>query len=209
MKKLLFLILLCVLVAGGFYIGTKYGAKTVETTSTNTATTVENKVENTSTTIENKVENTAKAEEKEDSTATSNSDKMTDERYYEKAVEFVRAEKTKEEDHINTKPEYHKFVDYEGFGVAEEKGVTYAYMWIVDTAYYKENGKLEEGSGSSTAYKVKFKDGEVVSYENPTDGAGYKESIEELFPKDVAKKIMAFNYDFSKMDKIVKDYYNN
>ena len=39
-------------------------------------------------------------------------------------------------------------------------------------SYYLENGKAEQGSGSSMAYKVKFVNGEPVSYENPTDGAG-------------------------------------
>ena len=45
-------------------------------------------------------------------------------------------------------------------------------MHIGDSSYYLENGKLDQGSGSSMAYKVKFVNGEPVSFENPTDGVG-------------------------------------
>ena len=140
----------------------------------------------------------------EDTTTTST---MTDKDYYEKAVEFVKNEIIKTEDHINTKSDYKKFAEYEGFGVSKENGVTYAYMWIGDMSYYKENGKVITGSGSSMAYKVKFKDDEPVSYENPTDGAGQKESIMELFPKDVANKILNYNFDFTKLDDLANEYY--
>ena len=56
---------------------------------------------------------------------------MTDKDYYEKAVEFVKNEIIKTEDHINTKEGYHKFAIYEGFGVGEENGTTYAYRRYV------------------------------------------------------------------------------
>ncbi len=77
----------------------------------------------------------------------------------------------------------------------------YAYMHIVDSTYYQENGKVEEGSGSSMAYKVKFVNGEPVSYENPTDGAGQEADYKRLFPEDVAKKMFGYNVDFSKLFK--------
>lgn len=132
---------------------------------------------------------------------------MTDKDYYEKAVEFVKNEKIKTEDHINTKEGYHKFAIYEGFGVAEENGTTYAYMHIGDSSYYLENGKIEQGSGSSMAYKVKFVNGEPVSYENPTDGAGQEADYKRLFPTDVFKKIYGYNFDFSKLDDLANEYY--
>ena len=142
-------------------------------------------------------------------TNTSSSSKdMSDKDYYEKAAEFVRQERLKDEDDMLDKQDYKKFVEYEGFGVGEEKGVTYAYMWIGDSSYYIENGEIESGPGSSTAYKVKFENGEAVSYENPTDGAGQEESIKEMFPADVAKKIMAYNFDFTRLDNAAKEYYN-
>lgn len=140
----------------------------------------------------------------EDTTTTS---AMTDKDYYEKAVEFVKNEIIKTEDHINTKEGYHKFAIYEGFGVAEENGTTYAYMHIGDLSYYLENGKVEQGSGSSMAYKVKFVNGEPVSYENPTDGAGQEADYKRLFPEDVFKKIYGYNFDFTKLDELANEYY--
>ena len=140
----------------------------------------------------------------EDATTTST---MTDKDYYEKAVEFVKNEIIKTENHINTKEGYHKFAIYEGFGVAEENGTTYAYMHIGDSSYYLENGKVEQGSGSSMAYKVKFVNGEPVSYENPTDGAGQEADYKRLFPKDVFNKIYGYNFDFTKLDDLANEYY--
>ena len=186
MKKLLIFILFCAVIAGGFYLGMKLGEKESKSEPTNTTATQE------------------KTEEK----TTEESDEMTDEDYYEKAAEYVRVESQKDEEDINTKPEYHKFVSYHGFGVAEEDGITYAYMWIFDMSYYKEDGKVEQGSGSSMAYKVKFdNEGEVISVENPTDGAGQQESIKKMFPEDVAEKVMTYNFDFNKFDKEVEEYY--
>ena len=139
-----------------------------------------------------------------------NSSEMSDKDYYEKAVEFVKEKKEKEEDHINTKQDYKKFIDYEGFGVGEENGKKYAYMWIGDISYYREDGKMEQGSGSSTAYKVEFdEDGEVVSDENPTDGDGQEKAVKDMIQTDVANKILRYNFDFSKMDKEAKEYYKN
>ena len=199
MKKLLFLLLLCALVVGGFYLGMNFGSKKTETEPTNIAT-------NTSTNVEEKIETPS-------NTSATNTlsplSIMTDEIYYEKAIEFVKAEKTKEEDHINTKPDYHKFAEYEGFGVDEEDDVTYVYMWIGDMSYYKENDKIKQGSGSSTAYKVKFENGEAVSYENPTDGAGQEKSIRAMFPEEVAEKILSYEFDFSVLDEAANKYYNN
>ena len=95
----------------------------------------------------------------------------------------------------------------EAFLSAEENGTTYAYMHIGDASYYIEDGKMVEGSASSTAYKVKFINGEPVSYENPTDGAGQDEDYKRLFPTDVAGKMMTYNFDFTRLDDVAKAYY--
>ncbi len=214
MKNVIIAVLVCALIVAVFFLGIYYGEKKATQTPANTTnTTSTESVANENTNVA--ANEVAKTEEKSTNTtntsssSSSSSSKMSDEDYYKKAAEYVRVTKPKEEDHINTKPGYHKFVDYEGFGVEEEDGVTYAYMWIVDMSYYKEDGEVEQGSGSSMAYKVKFKDGEVVDVENPTDGAGQQESIKKMFPSDVAKKVMSYNYDFEKFDKMVEDYYKN
>lgn len=211
MKNAIIAVLVCVIIVGGFFLGMNYGEKKSNQTPANTTNATGTESATTNVNANAATNEVAKTEAKNTNTtnSSSSSSKMTDEDYYKKAAEYVRVTKPKEEDHINTKPGYHKFVDYEGFGVAEEDGVTYAYMWIVDMSYYKEDGKVEQGSGSSMAYKVKFKNGEVVDVENPTDGAGQQESIKKMFPSDVAKKVMSYNYDFEKLDKMVDDYYKN
>ena len=211
MKNAIIAVLVCVIIVGGFFLGMNYGEKKANQTPANTTntTSTESATNENTNAATNEVAKTEEKSTNTTNTSSSSSSKMSDEDYYKKAAEYVRVTKPKEEDHINTKPGYHKFVDYEGFGVEEEDGVTYAYMWIVDMSYYKEDGKVEQGSGSSMAYKVKFKNGEVVDVENPTDGAGQQESIKKMFPSDVAKKVMSYNYDFDKLDKMVDDYYKN
>ena len=134
---------------------------------------------------------------------------MTDKDYYEKAAEFVKTERLNEETDMSDKKDYQKFVEYEGFGVNEEKGVTYAYMHIGDASYYIENGKVEQGPAASMAYKIKFVNGEPVSYENPTDGAGQEADYKKLFPDNVASKMITYNFDFSKLEKAAEEYYKN
>ena len=80
-------------------------------------------------------------------------------------------------------------------------------MHIGDSSYYLENGKLDQGSGSSMAYKVKFVNGEPVSFENPTDGVGQEADYKRLFPEDVFYKIYGYNFDFTKLDDLAKEYY--
>ena len=191
LKKVIIIVVIVLAVIAAFFLGTKMSSKENKVIPTNTTFTETKEKTNSSTTVDT-------------STA-----KMSDTEYYEKAVEYVKNEAIKNEDHINTKPGYHKFATYEGFGVAEENGTTYAYMWIADTSYYKENGEIVSGSGSSMAYKVKFENNEVVSYENPTDGAGNQADIMKMFPKDVAEKINKYNVDWDKFENEVKEYYNS
>ena len=219
MKKVIIIILICAIIIAGFFLGMKLGGKNAETTSantTNTTTAVEENVaqttSNTADTAKNESTNTnasSNTSKVADNTNTSSSSsKMSDEEYYEKAAEFVKQERLKDEDDVSDKQDYQKFVEYDGFGVGEENGVTYAYMWIGDSSYYIENGELQTGPGASMAYKVKFKDGEAVSYENPTDGAGQEADIKKMFPKDVASKILTYNFDFTRLDNAAKKYYN-
>ena len=59
------------------------------------------------------------------------------------------------------------------------------------------------------AYKVKFVNGEPVSYENPTDGAGQEEDYKKLFPADIASKMFTYNFDFTRLDNAAKAYYES
>ena len=77
---------------------------------------------------------TCTVENTSDEKATTSSKAMTNNDYYEKAVEFVKTEILKSESDMSDKKDYQKFVEYEGFGVAEENGIMYAYMHIGDAS---------------------------------------------------------------------------
>ncbi len=93
--------------------------------------------------------------------------------------------------------DYQLILSYEGFGIAEEEEYKYAYMWIASQAYYVDAGKVCTSSGRAIQYKFIFKDGNVVKYETPKDGASLESSVRKLFPKSISDKML--KYDFSKL----------
>ena len=132
---------------------------------------------------------------------------------YEMAIDYIVKEKTEQE---NTDYEfmggkdYKVFTDYEGFGIQEKGNYRYVYMWILEESYYVRDEKLYSMSGSSMAYKFKFKiDGnDIVEYENPEDGSLYTKSIKEMFPSDIVDKVLAYTMSNDKITKEVHSYYS-
>ena len=104
--------------------------------------------------------------------------------------------------------DFQVFFDYEGFGVTEDENIKYAYMWIVEESYYVENNEVKTGAGSSMAYKIKFVDDVVVNFEIPKDGSEYDESIREMFPEEIANKILGFNLGDDEIKSIVDEHYS-
>ena len=100
------------------------------------------------------------------------------------------------------------FFDYEDFGIVEEDGAKYAYMWILEEAYYVENGEVKSGSGSSMAYKIKFVNEEVDSYEIPKDGSEYTDSIKEMFPENLVETMLSFELDDTNIKGQVAEHYS-
>lgn len=126
---------------------------------------------------------------------------------YEVAIEYLREKYTKE-DPENNMQDFHIFFDYDYFGIVEEKGAKYAYMWILEEAYYVDNGELKSGSGSSMAYKFKFVNDEVDSYEIPKDGSEYADSIRKMFPADIAEEMLSYSLDDSYIKEQVSEHYS-
>ena len=127
---------------------------------------------------------------------------------YENAIAFL---KENNNDVDKNKENYNIFFQYKKFGITKDKNYKYVYMWILNESFYLENNELKSGSGSSMPYKFTFKDDKVVKYEIPKDGNEYVSSIKKMFPKEVSKKIL--KYDYSKLNKLneieIDKYYNN
>ena len=127
---------------------------------------------------------------------------------YDIASEYIK-EDIKKTNPDRNKKNFMTFVSYDTFGVTEKRGYKYAYMWIIDDSYYKENDDLEYAGGSSMFYKVKLEDGKVIDYEIPRDGTEYDKSVKKMsFDNKMYKKIINYSVNMSNEDKI-KEYYSN
>ena len=115
----------------------------------------------------------------------------------------------KDENPDKDKKRYKMFIDYEGFGITEDKEYRYAYMWIYDESFYISNNRIISSGGSSMPYKFTFakKEDKVIKYENPKDGNEYTSSIKEMFPKDLEEKVLNDKLNDSKLKRDVREYY--
>lgn len=133
---------------------------------------------------------------------------VTDNEYlYDVAIDYLKEEYTEEDKENKDKDDFQIFFDYEGFGITVDENIKYAYMWIVEESYYIEDGEVKSGSGSSMPYKIKFVDDVVVDFETAKDGAEYDTSIKEMFPEDVADKILTYNLSDEEIKTKVDEHY--
>ena len=80
------------------------------------------------------------------------------------------------------------FADYYEFERKENK----IFIWAYIMEYYFNN-ELKEGSGASLPLVLNISKGEIVSYDQPRDGAHYGESIKEIFPKGLHDEVLGFH----------------
>jgi hypothetical protein len=89
-----------------------------------------------------------------------------------------------------------RIIDNDGDLAKEYKGYDnfyYAYSWIVDGTYYKENNEIKEDSGGSVPNKVllgkKTDKYTVLKTQIPGDGTQYPEDMKKLFPSRIRNKM--------------------
>ncbi len=130
------------------------------------------------------------------------------EHLYDAAVAYLIENDTNPE---KNRDRYKMFAEYEGFGITEDNEYRYAYLWISESSYYVKNNQLISGSGSSMPYKFTFLKDEVkvVCYEIPMDGSEYVPSIRKMFPKNIAKKVLKYQYQDDRLMEEVKEYYSD
>ena len=134
--------------------------------------------------------------------------KKTNTTLYEEAIKYLQK---KNDSKNKNKKDWKVFMSYKGFGIDKEEEYQYAYMWILEEAYYiNEDGQLQLDTGSVMPYKFTFKDKKVIKYEKPETGENYKTSVGELFPKKISQKILDYKFEeLSKKNiKKIKENYN-
>ncbi len=84
----------------------------------------------------------------------------------------------------------------------------YAYSWVQETSYYKENGELKKDGGSSIPHKILLgKKGDTytaLKHEIPRDGTYYPEDMKKLFPSKIRTKINNAPVDGT-VEKLIKE----
>ncbi len=113
---------------------------------------------------------------------------------YDKAIEYLKEEKVKNAKDIN-EDDYQSFYDYKGFGIKEKDGKKYVYMCVLYQSYYVKHNMIRSSEESYIPCKFVVKYDEVVSYQTPKYGVGYKQSIKEMFPNDIENKVLHYNYN--------------
>ena len=58
------------------------------------------------------------------------------------------------------------------------------------------------------AYKIKFVNEEVDSYEIPKDGSEYTDSIKEMFPENLVETMLSFELDDTNIKGQVAEHYS-
>lgn len=105
---------------------------------------------------------------------------------------------------------YKLFIDYDGFGITQDKEHRYAYMWVSSESYYVSNDRIISSEGYSMPYKFTFKlnKDEVVDYETAKDGGEYTSSIKDMYPEDIEDRVL--NYELKKdFEEEIHKYYSD
>lgn len=96
------------------------------------------------------------------------------------------------------------FSAHEILGSNEKKGELY--IWALIEEYYKEDSKIEQGTGMSVPMVLKVDQTEdslqVISHSIPRDGSYYANDIKDMFP--YFAEIKALDYPSIYVDKLIK-----
>lgn len=104
--------------------------------------------------------------------------------------------------------DFNVFTDIAKLGIRKKGEETYVYIWALIESYYVQNGEVVINSGSSMPYKFILKNDEIVSYKVPKDGAENEQSLKEIFPYDVRKKLDLSLVNDDEINKKVEEHYS-
>ena len=133
---------------------------------------------------------------------------------YKKVEQYLI--KLEQQNHYNERLEvnangdnFKTFIDMAKLGIIQNGEESYVYVWALIKSYYVQEEIVS--SGSSMPYKFTIRNNEIVDYQIPEDGDRYAKSIEEIFPKDIIKKIEKSEelVNEEKLEKQAEEYYKS
>ncbi|MES2436893.1 MAG: hypothetical protein V4519_02685 [Patescibacteria group bacterium] len=95
------------------------------------------------------------------------------------------------------------FVSFKRIGEELQNLDHIIYMWVLAEEYYKENGILKEGSGTSLPIVLHISGSGTTKIVVPRDGSAYTNDIKRLFPENKVDHDSIFNTKVN--STIVKD----
>lgn len=138
-----------------------------------------------------------------------------EEKLYQKVEEYLIAlEKpqykleTKESKPNTDIKDFKVFTNIAKLGIEKKQDEINVYVWALVESYYVQNGNLVTNTGSSSPYKFRIKNNEVIDYETPKDGEEFEQSCKKIFPKDIRKKLGESLVNSDELKKEVRNYYS-
>lgn len=111
---------------------------------------------------------------------------------YDMVIEYLVDEEFKNNEDSN-KNDFNVFYSYYSFGVEKKGDYKYVYMWIYKQSYYIEDeNALAISSGFSAPCKIGIKNNKIIKIDYPQEDNNYNLSINKIFPKIIASKILTF-----------------
>ncbi|MBD2576824.1 hypothetical protein [Oscillatoria sp. FACHB-1406] len=83
------------------------------------------------------------------------------------------------------------YAAYEVLGTETEGNTEQLYLWVLCQEFYQKNGKLEQGTGSSSPVRLTVarspQEFKVLSHQQPRSGTLYAEDLQKMFPERIIK----------------------
>lgn len=109
------------------------------------------------------------------------------------------ANEHKRYDHQQTFVSMKTFLIEEKTSTKKDTSLYYVYTWILEEAYYENNGTIEQVSGSSIPHKFEIESINdsytVIDYRIPRDGSYYSDDMKILFPISVRNSMNKVHQD--------------
>lgn len=136
-----------------------------------------------------------------------------EDKIYEQIEQYLI--KLEEENHYSENPEFANdsdnfkvFLDIGKLGIEENGEEKYVYVLALIQSYSVQEELVK--NESLIAYKFTIKDNTITNYQIPVDGINYDESVKEIFPEYIIKKMQQSEelINRKKLEDEANEYYN-
>ncbi len=136
-----------------------------------------------------------------------------EDKIYEQIEQYLI--KLEEENHYLERPQFANdsdnfkvFIDIGKLGIEENGEEKYVYILALIQSYSVQEELVK--NESLRAYKFTIKDNTITNYQIPVDGINYDESVKEIFPEYIIKKMQQSEelINRTKLENEANEYYN-